>query len=192
MRSGRRTARQVDLLHRLVDLMAAEGFARFTLDDLAERLRCSKTTLYALASSKQELVVEVVKQYFRDAAAEVEARVAAETEPAARVEVYLAAVADRLKPLSRAFMDDLSAFAPAAEAYRANTGAAADRIRALIAEGVGAGVFREVHAEFMGEMIAATMFEISRGEMFARLELTDAEAYSELGALVVNALTTSR
>jgi hypothetical protein len=36
------------------------------------------------------------------------------------------------------------------------------------------------------------MFEISRGEMFARLEMTDAEAYSELGALVVNALTAAR
>ena len=70
----RRTARQVDLLERLVALMVAEGFAQFTLDDLAERLHCSKTTLYALASSKQELVVEVVKHYFRAAVEAVEAR----------------------------------------------------------------------------------------------------------------------
>ncbi|HEY0775855.1 MAG TPA: helix-turn-helix domain-containing protein, partial [Nocardioidaceae bacterium] len=70
-----RTARQVDLLDRLVALMAAEGFSQFTLDDLAERLRCSKTTLYALAPTKQELVVEVVKQYFRAAVPTVEARV---------------------------------------------------------------------------------------------------------------------
>jgi AcrR family transcriptional regulator len=185
----RRTARQVDLLDRLVALLAAEGFTRFTLDDLAERLRCSKTTLYALAPTKQQLVVEVVKQYFRSAVVSVEARVAEVTGPAERVQAYLAAVADCLQPLSRAFMQDLFSFAPAAEVYRQNTAAAAERIRALIAEGVAAGAFRPVHAAFVAEVVAVAMFEIQRGEMFARLEMSDADAYTELASLVVHALS---
>lgn len=189
MNRSRRTARQVELLDRLVALMAAEGFSAFTLDDLALRLRCSKTTLYALASSKQQLVVEVVKQYFRTAVPAVEAKVAAADRPADRVATYLSAVADQLKPLSRAFMDDLSGFPPAAEVYAQNTAAAADRIRELIAEGVEAGDFRQVHAAFTAEMVAATMFEIQRGELFARLEMTDSEAYAELASLVIRALT---
>lgn len=191
MAQQNRTRRQVDLLNRLVDLMAAEGFARFTLDDLADRMRCSKTTLYALAPSKQALVVEVVKQYFRVAVSAVEASVAAEPTPAARVVAYLDAVADYLKPLSRTFIADMSAFPPAAEVYRQNTVAAADRIRQLIAEGIAAGEFREVNAAFMGEMVAATMFEIQRGEVFERLEMTDSEAYAELASLVIHALATS-
>jgi AcrR family transcriptional regulator len=188
MSTRHRTARQVDLLNRLVALMAAEGFSQFTLDDLAERLRCSKTTLYALAPTKQQLVVEVVKQYFRAAVPTVEARVASVEGPAERVEAYLGAVADYLTPLSRAFMSDLSAYAPAASVYRQNTSAAAARIRALIGEGVEAGAFRTVHAAFVGEIVATAMFEIQRGEMFARLEMTDAEAYAELASLVVHAL----
>lgn len=184
----RRTARQVDLLDRLVDLFAAEGFAGFTLDEVAERLRCSKTTLYALAGSKQELVVEATKQYFRTAEATVEERVARETAAPARVTAYLTAVADCLQPLSRTFMADLSAFPPAAAVYRRNTAAAADRIRELIAEGVASGEFRPVHAAFTAEMVAATMFEIQRGELFARLEMTDSEAYAELAGLVLRAL----
>jgi len=184
----RRTARQVDLLDRLVDLMAAEGFSQFTLDDLAERLRCSKTTLYALAPTKQELVVEVVKQYFRSAVPAVEERVAAVPDPAERVKAYLDAVAEYLQPLSRRFMDDLSSHQPAASVYRRSTAAAADRIRELIAEGVAAGAFRSVHAAFVGEIAAVAMFEIQRGEMFDRLEMTDAEAYAELASLVVHAL----
>lgn len=187
--TGRRTARQVDLLDRLVALMTAQGFARFTLDDLAERLRCSKTTLYALAPTKQQLVVEVVKQYFRSAALSVEARVEEAHGPADRVVAYLTAVAEELQPLSRAFMDDMSAFRPAAEVYEQNTGLAANRIRELVAEGVGSGEFRPVHAAFMGEMVAATMFGIQRGEMFARLEMTDSEAYAELATLVVHTLS---
>ena len=40
----------------------------YTLDDLATHLRCSKSTLYALASSKEQLAVRVVTHFFRGAA----------------------------------------------------------------------------------------------------------------------------
>src|SRR3954452_3996344 len=101
----RRTARSVHLLSRLVGLVAAEGFAAFTLDDLAARLRGSKTTLYALASSKPELVGTAVREFFRVATIAVEAGVEAEEDPARRVVAYLRGVGVALTPLSRAFMD---------------------------------------------------------------------------------------
>lgn len=183
-----RTRRQLDLLDRLVALMAAEGFSHLTLDDLAARLNCSKTTLYALASSKQELVVEVVKQYFRASVPAVEERVAGAEGASAKVVAYLEAVADYLRPLSRDFLDDLAGLAPAAAVYRTNTAAAANRIRGLIADGIESGAFRRVNAAFVAEMVAATMVGIQRGEMFERLEMTDAEAYAELASLVVHAL----
>jgi AcrR family transcriptional regulator len=47
------TRRQAELLDQLEALFLAEGFARFTLEDLAVRLHCSKSTLYALAGSKE-------------------------------------------------------------------------------------------------------------------------------------------
>ncbi|WP_240311815.1 TetR/AcrR family transcriptional regulator [Nocardioides houyundeii] len=184
----RRTARQQDLLARLVELMTAEGFAEFTLDDLAARLRCSKTTLYALAASKAELEVEVVREYFREAVPAVEARVAATEDPAERVTAYLLAVADYLRPVSREFLEDLLATRATAELYQRNTAAAAARIRELVAEGIEAGAFRSVNAAFVAEMVAATMAAIQGGEMSARAGLTDAEAYAELASLVVHAL----
>ena len=48
--------------------MAAEGFAAFTLDDLAERLRCSKTTLYQLADSlyRQRKYAEAEEHFRKD------------------------------------------------------------------------------------------------------------------------------
>ena len=65
--SRRLTARQRALLADLEALFLAEGFAAFTLDDLAGRLRCSKSTLYALAPSKEQLAVKVVTHFFRGA-----------------------------------------------------------------------------------------------------------------------------
>ncbi|MYQ32222.1 TetR/AcrR family transcriptional regulator [Streptomyces sp. SID4956] len=189
MPSARRTARQNDLLERLVALLTAEGFASLTLDDLAERLRCSKTTLYQLAGSKQDLVGEAVKHYFRSAAEVVEKRVAETAAPADRVQVYLNAVAEQLRPLSRRFLDDMALFRPAREVYEANTRHAADRVRQLITEGVAAGAFRDVHAAFVGEVAAATMQQIQRGEVAARTGLSDSEAYAELASLIVHAVS---
>lgn len=190
MPSPRRTARQSDLLQRLVTLLTAEGFAGLTLDDLAERLHCSKTTLYQLARSKQGLVVEAVKHYFRGATEAVEKRVAETADPAERVRSYLTAVAEQLRPLSRRFLDDVALFPPAREVYEANTRMAAERVRQLIAEGVSGGAFREVHAAFVGEVAAATMRQIQQGELGSRTGLSDAEAYEQLASLIVHAVAT--
>ncbi|KNE81661.1 MULTISPECIES: TetR/AcrR family transcriptional regulator [Streptomyces] len=189
MPSARRTARQSDLLRRLVALVAAEGFASFTLDDLAVRLRCSKTTLYQLAGSKQELVREAVKYYFRAATEAVEKQIADTSAPADRVVVYLKAVSEQLRPLSRRFLDDMAEFAPAREVYEANTRHASARVRQLITEGVAAGAFRDVHAAFVGEVVAATMQEIQRGGVTANTGLSDADAYAELASLIVHAVS---
>lgn len=184
----RRPTRRETLLGQLVDIMAAEGLSRFTLDEVAERLRCSKSTLYAIAGSKQDLVVAVTKQYFRRATEVVEAAIAGSDDPTARVVAYLESVADQLRPLSRHFHADLVVVPAAGSVYRANTAAAADRIRGLIADGTAAGVFRPVNAQFFGELVATGMFAIQRGDLSARLDLSDAEAYSELASLVMFSL----
>ena len=46
-------ARRQDLLGQLVTLVLAEGFADVTLDELARRLRCSRSTLYGPAAIKE-------------------------------------------------------------------------------------------------------------------------------------------
>ena len=53
----------------LVGLLLREGFADLTIEELASRLHCSKTTLYQLAPSKAELVTVAVRQFFRAATA---------------------------------------------------------------------------------------------------------------------------
>lgn len=192
VRHADRSPRQNELLDEMVTILASEGFRNLTLDEVAERLRCSKATLYSLAGSKQELVVEIVKHFFRISAMVVETQVSEQTDPLARVVTYLDAVSSRLAPLSRKFLDDLAGFGPTAETYRRNTEQAADRIRELIAEGITAGAFREVHAAFTAEVVAATMFEIQRGELPSRLGMSDAASYAELSRLVVQLLTPGR
>jgi AcrR family transcriptional regulator len=185
----RPTARQAQLFDELTALFLAEGFARFTLDDLAVRLRCSKTTLYALADSKEQLAVRVVRHFFRRATAEVEASTAGETDPARRVTAYLEAVARALTPASRAFRRDLEAFPPGRAVYEQNTAVAAERVGALIADGVAAGRFRAVHPALVADTVTTMVLRIGRGDTARATGLDDAAAYRELAALLLHGIS---
>ncbi len=184
----RRTARQLDLLDRLVGLLLREGFADLTIEELASRLHCSKTTLYQLAPSKAELVTVAVRQFFRAATTRVEDRIRGLDRPEQQVNAYLNAVAEELKPASPAFLADIALFAPAREVYQRNTRRAAERVRGFIADGVRSGAFRNVNAMFVAEVVTATMTQINSGEITERTGLSDADAYAELASLVLHAL----
>jgi AcrR family transcriptional regulator len=183
------TRRQAELLDQLEELFLAEGFSRFTLEDLALRLRCSKSTLYALAGSKEQLAHRVVKHFFRKATTAVEAHTVTEDDPARRVTAYLSAVARALAPASPAFHRDLDSFVPGREVYERNTAMAAERVRSLIAEGVAQGRFRDVHPALIADTVTTLMFRIGRGDTHRATGLDDATAYRELAALLLHGIT---
>jgi AcrR family transcriptional regulator len=184
-RTSRSRARRAELLDELVTLVLAEGFIPFTLDDLARRLHCSKSTLYGLAASKEQLVVAVVKRFFQRATAAVEARAAVPADHREQISAYLLAVAEQLQPASPAFFADVATFAPAREIYERNTRSAAARVQQLVSAGRDAGTIRPVHASFVGAAVASVMAAIHRGEITAVTGLDDAAAYRELADLVV-------
>lgn len=182
------TRRQAELLDQLEALFLADGFSRFTLEDLALRLRCSKSTLYALAGSKEQLAHRVVKHFFRKGTAAVEADTVTEVDPARRVTAYLSAVARALAPAGPAFHRDLDSFPPGREVYERNTAMAAERVRALIADGVAQGRFREVHPALIADTVTTLMLRIGRGDTQRATGLDDATAYRELAALLLRGI----
>jgi AcrR family transcriptional regulator len=185
---ARLTPRQAELLDHLETIFLAEGFGRFTLEELAVRLRCSKSTLYVLAGSKEQLSLRVIRHFFRKATAAVEAQTVSESDPALRVTAYLSAVARALAPAGPAFHRDLDSFAPGREVYERNTALAAERVRELIAEGVAQGRFREVHPALIADTVTTLMFRIGRGETARATGLDDAAAYRELAALLLHGI----
>ncbi|ROZ89379.1 TetR/AcrR family transcriptional regulator [Gordonia sp. OPL2] len=188
------TTRRGDLFDGLVTLLLAEGFAHLGVAELAARLRCSKSTLYTLAGSKEQLVVKTVTHFFRVATDEVEGRVADTEGARAKVIAYLIAVGDALAPASEQFMTDLHAYAPTRELYERNTQAAARRVGELIANGVADGDFRDVNASFAADLAASMMSRIQRREVAATTGLDDAHAYRELASILtvgIDARTTT-
>lgn len=169
--------------------MLAEGFARLTVDDLAARLQCSKSTLYAISSSKDYLVTTAIKHFFRDATANIEERIAGVADPAERIAAYLAGVGTEMRRLSQACYDDMVAHDSTRDIYAINSAAAARRVREFIRDGIGTGRFRTVHAEFLGEAVGLLIDGIQHGELLARTGLSSGDAFTELSDLVLSALT---
>lgn len=186
--SPRLTLRQDQLAEQLLALMLAEGFSHLTIDDIVDRLGCSKRTLYSIADSKEQLATRSVTLFFKRATEQVETKIKRTRSPASRLTRYLEAVATELEPASPEFLADVAAFPPAREVYELNTQLATRRVRELISEGTGTGAFRKVPADFVAEVVASTMRRIVSGEVQRSTGLTDAESYQQLARLVVAAV----
>lgn len=177
--------RRDQLTAELIDLFLARGFLAFSVEQLAAHLRCSKSTVYSIAPSKEQIVTSVVRAFFRRATERVEARTTGAGTPAMRIGTYLEAISEELSPASAAFFADLDLFAPAKEIYRQNTQIAAIRVQELVTEGMGAGAISPMNAKFIGAVAGQTMELIHRGRIEAMTGLDDSAAYRALADLIV-------
>lgn len=184
------TNRQDELFQQILELYVASGFSRFTIEEIATQLRCSKSTIYALAPSREQLATSVAVYFFQRAARRIDEKVASQTTSTRQLETYLRGVAEELEALSQPFMDDLAAFEPTRRIYELNTSIAASRVRELLASGVAADEFRSVSVSFVAEVVAAAMVSIQTRRMAGATGLTDAAAYSALADLVVHGIRT--
>ncbi|WP_067793986.1 TetR/AcrR family transcriptional regulator [Actinomadura formosensis] len=182
---GTRAARRREaLIGRLMEVFLDRGFAELSVADLAALLRCSKSTLYTVASSREQIIAAVVRAFFRRATGRVEAVLDSQADPRERVGAYLRAISAELAPASPAFFADLDAFAPAREIYKRNTAFAVRRVRGLVREAAPG-----TDAAFVGAVAGQVMESIHRGEIKAQTGLDDSAAYAALASLIVARMT---
>ena len=177
------------LRDQLEELMLSQGFRGLTVDVMAAELQCSKSTLYAIAPSKEQLVVTILKRFFRRAAAEVDASVADIDDPATRIAAYLAAVGEAMRKMSVACFEDMIRSDVTRDVYDKNSRAAAEWVRAAIRTGIKKKVFRPLHAAFVGEAVSLLIEAIQEGSLLDRTGLSSGDAFAELSTIVVGALS---
>jgi AcrR family transcriptional regulator len=194
LRTERVQRRRIDdtrkdaLLERLKEVILKDGFSALTVDELASRLQCSKATLYAISSSKEYLVTTVLRRFFRDATRRIENRVGRVADPSKRIAAYLAGVGTEMRRMSPTCYADMVSHDSTRDIYGVNSHAASERVRQYIQEGVEAGSFRTVNAEFVGEAVSLLIDGIQHGELLERTHLTSGDAFTALSDLVVAAL----
>ncbi|MGH3493719.1 MAG: TetR/AcrR family transcriptional regulator [Sciscionella sp.] len=182
------TNRQSDLLDRLEALFLRNGFLNFTLTDLAAELSCSKSTLYAIARSKEQLAVQVVKHFFVKATAEVERAHSPGRSATEHLRRYLAAVSVQLGKASPTFIADMVSFEPTRSVYELNAASAAERVHQFILAGVRSGEFRPVHVEVTAAMVGVLIENIQRGVIEARTAVSHGESFAVLAEVLLGGL----
>lgn len=183
-----RAERREELLGGLEELFLERGFSDLTLDDMAAHLRCSKSALYALAASKEQLVAAVIERFFEMANADIDRRVE-DQDAAAQVLSYLTAVGDEMSRMSPACYADMVSVALTREIYDEHSRGLAARVRQMVDAGVASGELRAVNGEFVGQTITLVIEGIQHGALLEQVEMSRRDAYAELTKLMVAALS---
>lgn len=188
---GRRSdhPRRERMLDDLEEIFLGEGFSTLTIDELCRRLSCSKTTLYTVARTREQIVQAVVRHFFAKATAAVEAQLNPGANPAERIVNYLAGVGAAMHRNSYAFYEDMVTYEPTAAIYRLNSQAAAQRVGEMIEEGVRDGSFRAADAALAGLTVAYLMDGVQSGEVLDATGLDAGDAFTELGQLLIHGLS---
>ncbi|MGW4123417.1 TetR/AcrR family transcriptional regulator [Nocardia sp. NPDC004711] len=181
--------RRDEILQNLENIILAEGFGSLTIDEIASRLQCSKSTLYAVAPSREQLIIKTFERVFRVRAEKIDRQARAADAPRERIINYINGVRDEMATLSRACYADMRAFEPADDLYRRNAHASADRLREFIDEGISDGSFRPANAEFLGLAVNLLLESVLDGTFVERLRMSDADAYVEITTLILHALS---
>jgi AcrR family transcriptional regulator len=193
-RSPRRIdgARREQLLDGVQEIVLAEGFRHLTVDDLASRLQCSKSTLYAVASSKESLVATVLKRFLDDVGRKVDAAVGGVADPVEALETYLTAIGGQMTRMSRMCFADMGANDRTRDVYFEHS----RRLRRRIGEFVDAGMetsrFDAVDAAFVADAVSMLIDGIQWGRLLEDTQLSTADAYDAMTRFVVAALTNRR
>ena len=177
------------LLAELERLFVAEGFAHLSVADLASRLRVSRSTLYRLATGKQELA-ELVISRMLDRMDEIGRAVLEQAaDPAARVAACLGNGAAPVRTGGLEFSRDLEAN-PGTRAIRDRRQALAMGVlEGLVEDGVRSGGFRPVPAALVVQVADAAHTRLRDCAVLAALGMTHAEAIDALAGILLDGIS---
>lgn len=188
----RRSDRQHEILDALEALFLAEGFRHFTIGDLVDRLRCSRRTLYAIAPSKEELVLVVIERYFNRVGRKAKAAAAAELDPGDAIAAYLGAGVAVMAPARRTFVEDLESYLPTRHLYDRHFQLSVRAIGSMIEDGIARGEFHAYHPALVAELFHVAAGVTRRPEVLARAGVSLSQAIDELSGIFRHGLLRER
>ena len=177
------------LLDELERLFVAEGFAHLSVAHLAARLRVSRSTLYRLATGKQELAELVISRMFDRTDESGRAALERSADPAARVAACLGDRAASVRTGGLEFSRDLET--------TMGTRAICDRRQALvmgvlegvIEDGVRSGGFRPIPAALVVQVADAAHTRLRDAAVLAALGMTHSEAIDTLTRILLDGIS---
>ena len=186
----RLTDRQRDILDRLGTTFDG-GFAHLTMLDLASRLGCSLRTLYALAPSRDELVLVVVDRNLWRVGRSARDAIGRDMAPLDAVRAYLAAVTVAVNGATAAFARDLAAVPAASRLSDGHNDYVFAVTRALLDLAVERRDIAAVDTSAVARVMAGLGREFSRPEVIPDLRSTPKDAADAVVDVILHGLRTA-
>jgi AcrR family transcriptional regulator len=141
--------------------MLSEGFLHLNTDELPNRLRCSKATLYRLAENRFALFGMIIDRWLARMRDDGWARSQrAGDDCSARLVEYLRAGPAAIEDTTPAFWHDLGAFPQGYDALMNHQRKRVSGLEEIIADGVRAGVFSCEHPRLISELFLSAVRQI--------------------------------
>lgn len=169
-------------------IVLEEGFARLTIGELAERLECSKRTIYELAPSKNELVMRILSAFFSGIRDDAARAIALEADPSRRIYVYLQAGVHAATNLSSRAVADIDRWEPARSIWQQHLDLRVQGLRELLENGIAHGAFRDVNPQFVAEIVFAGLNRLRQPDFYTRTGVSASSAFQEYYRILLTGL----
>lgn len=180
--------RHVEILDGLETIVLTEGFRDLTVGTLAERLRCSRRTLYEISESKEGLVLLVIDRLMRRLARVAREALSRETTLLDQVRAFLIDGLSELRRATLAFSEDVAAFPEAANLVAAHFHYARRLFEGLLRQGMESGEFHDVNPVIAAETFDAALERLLDPQVLRSAGVSFAEALEEYLTLFTDGL----
>jgi AcrR family transcriptional regulator len=185
------TGRQRELLDELGHVFD-DGFADLTMAEIARRLNCSLRTLYALAPSRDELVLIVVDRNLWQVGRAARDAIGPELAPLDALRAYLEAATVAVSHMTEAFSRDLAAVEVAQRVGDDHNEYLFEVTRTLLDLAVEQGEIGDVDTTAVARVLAGLGSSFSRPAVIPTLRSSPKEAADEVVDLVLRGLRSSK
>lgn len=185
------TKREAELRATLQDIILADGFSRLSVSEMAQRLGCSKRTIYELAPTKNELVLDAIASFFATLREDADRASAQCSEPADKIFEYLQVGVRAAQRLGPVIIADIDKWEPARRLWQEHMRLRVEGLRLLIEAGIAAGVFRDLSPPLVAEMVFAGISRLREPDFYRASDLSLSEAFDEFYRMLLFALDRS-
>jgi AcrR family transcriptional regulator len=184
MSSGGGESHRADLLDAIERIMLDEGFAHLRVGMLASRLHCSRSTLYSLAPSKQELFRIVFERWISRALDDARSKADEEATLADRIVRFTEMVGVWQAKASPALWRDLRGAPEVADIISVSRGRGKAIVKEYLDEGVAEGIFRQVNTAFVAHIVWVAAASTRDPDLLVELGISVDDAVAEIGRLI--------
>ena len=185
------TKREAELRATLQDIILADGFSRLSVSEMAQRLGCSKRTIYELAPTKNELVLDAIATFFATLREDADRASEQCSEPADKIFEYLQVGVRAAQRLGPVIIADIDKWEPARRLWQEHMRLRVDGLRNLLEAGIATGAFRDLAPTLVAEMVFAGISRLREPDFYRANDLSLSEAFDEFYRMLLFALDTS-